>query len=94
MKSVNGSYSKPLTTSFGGALAIAFLSFCVLHAPDSYMIRPHNVFWRFWLGVGILEALFFLYLNFLTLDQARKVFKIVDENLGEILPEKSYAEDC
>ena len=28
------------------------------------------------------------------MDEARKTFKIFDSNLGEPLPEKSYADDC
>ena len=35
-----------------------------------------------------------MYLNFLSLDDARKTFQIFDKKLGVLLPEKNYAEDC
>ena len=35
-----------------------------------------------------------IYLFFLPLEEGRKAFKFFDKELGEVLPEKSYADDC
>jgi len=41
-----------------------------------------------------LYTLFLVYLFYQPIDSARKIFKFVDEELGEPLPEKGYADDC
>ena len=52
------------------------------------------MFWRFWLGVGVLEALGFLYLNFLPLMEARKTLLIFDPTLDFSKPESRENLDC
>ena len=46
------------------------------------------------LGLSLLYCMFVLYLVFLPLDEARKVFQAIDPKLGVDLPERSYADDC
>ena len=75
-------------------MCIGFLTFFMLFAPDSLMIRPHNMFWRFWLGVGVLEAFGFLYLNFLPLLEERKTLLIFDPTLDFEQPESRDNLDC
>ena len=41
-----------------------------------------------------LYALFIVYLLFQPIGEARRMMKFFDKNLGEVLPEKSYADDC
>ena len=41
-----------------------------------------------------MYTLFLVYLFYQPIDSARKIFKFVDEELGEPLPEKGYADDC
>jgi len=68
----------------------SFIIFAALHFPDTYIKRPHPIFWRIVLGVHSLYLLFITFLLFLPLQEGRSVFKFFDENLGNPLPEINY----
>lgn len=76
------------------AALVAFLMFSVVVLPDAAVSRPHPVFWRMIMGLGLLYAMFCFYLLFLPLDEARGIFSFFDKKLGKELPEKNYADDC
>lgn len=71
-----------------------FLMFSCFYMPDTIVTRPHPFIWRGVLGAALLYVGFLTYISIIPLDAARKTFKVFDDNLGEILPERNYAEDC
>lgn len=71
-----------------------FCGFAACNYPDTIIQRPHHIFWRVMLGLYSLYAMFMIYMFFLPLDDARKLLKFFDSELGESLPERSYADDC
>lgn len=77
-----------------GAAVVAFLAFASVHFPDTLIKRPHPIFWRALLGILSLYLLILTYLLFLPLNEGRKFLKFIDPKLGEVLPEKGYANDC
>jgi phosphatidylserine synthase 2 len=72
----------------------AFTAFASVQYPDTLIKRPHPVFWRVLLGLLSIYNLFMVFLLFQPLNEARRIFKFFDSELGEPLPEKSYASDC
>jgi phosphatidylserine synthase 2 len=68
----------------------SFVIFAALHFPDTYIRRPHPIFWRILLGLHSLYLLFLTYLLFMPLQEGRKVFKFFDQTLGVELPETNY----
>lgn len=72
----------------------AIVAFGVTQFPDSYVRRPHPVFWRALLGVFLAYSAFMTFVLLLPLDEARKIFKLFHPSLGNQLPERNYAEDC
>jgi len=45
-------------------VSICFVTFCLLHLPDSLLRRPHPVIWRLISSLGILYLLFILIILF------------------------------
>lgn len=76
------------------AAITAFLTFSMLQFRDGPFIRPHPAFWRIILGLNLLYELALVFLLFQDLPTARLMLTYIDSNLGNPLPEKSYAEDC
>lgn len=76
---------------FGCLTAIAFAS---THFPDSFIKRPHPVFWRILLGVMLCYSTFMTIVFMLPRDKARWVFKIFHPSFGNEMPERDYASDC
>jgi len=86
----NAHYGTAVAASVG-----VFLAFCTTHLPDGgVMVRPHPAVWRFLLGVAILYLMLVVFLLFISLEDARKFFAMIDPSLANPLPERSYAEDC
>ena len=84
-------YSQRLAVIAG---SFALVAFALVHYPDSLLVRPHPIFWRFILGASTAYMMIVIYLLFLDLDSARKFFKLFDDSLGKPLPERNYADDC
>ena len=61
---------------------LAIVAFGITQFPDSYVRRPHPVFWRTLLGIFLAYSLFMTFILLLPLDEARKVFKIFHPSLG------------
>ena len=77
------------------AVVCISLAFCSVQLRDSLvMIRPHPVVWRLVTGMALLYWLFCVFLLFLSRDQARHFFCYLYKDLGQPLPERSYAHDC
>ena len=62
--------------------------------PDGPFLRPHPALWRFAFACSIFYELLLIYILHQTPDDARKLLKYVDENLGEPIPEKDYGGNC
>jgi phosphatidylserine synthase 2 len=73
---------------------VSFLLFALLQFPDSLFRRPHPLFWRVVMGLGLTYMLILVFLLFQTLDDARKLTALIDPKLGVPLPERNYAVDC
>lgn len=71
-----------------------FLTYCALQLPDGHFVRPHPIVWRVLTGMFILYEMLLVFLLFLRTDDARAFMKFFDPELGEELPETSYASDC
>lgn len=76
----------------GVIVSVVFLG--CLFLPDSFLRRPHPVFWRLVTSAGILYLIFALIILFQSKDQARQFLKFFDKELGKPLPEKNYADKC
>ncbi len=73
---------------------ITILFFGALFLPDSFLRRPHPVFWRMVTSAGILYLLFALSILFQSKENARQYLRFFDKDLGKPLPERNYAENC
>ncbi|PIK56411.1 putative phosphatidylserine synthase 2-like [Apostichopus japonicus] len=76
------------------ACIVAFCLFGMTQAKDGPFTRPHPAFWRLVLCLSVVYELALVYMLFQSLDDARQLMKHFDPELGEPLPERSYAEDC
>jgi len=76
------------------AVLITFVLIGMLHAPDGPFRRPHPAIWRAALCVSILYNLALVFILFQNVNDARHFMSYLDEQLGQPLPEQSYAEDC
>lgn len=74
--------------------AIFLIMFGITQFKDGPFIRPHPLVWRAVLVVSLIYLMMLVVLFFQRLDDARLFFKLIDSDLGVVLPEKSYAEDC
>lgn len=73
---------------------LSVIGFAATHFPDSYIKRPHPVFWRILLGIFLCYSAFMTFVILLPRDKARHLFKIFHPSLGHELPERNYAADC
>lgn len=77
----------------GAILTFVFIS--AVHLPNSnYLFRPHPVIWRMLQGLSYVYLALLIFMLFQNLEDARKLLKILDPNLGVPLPEKEYAKNC
>lgn len=76
------------------ACCAVFIAFGVTQARDGPIIRPHPVFWRFILCLGIIYELWLIFLLFQTRDHARVWMSYLDPSLGQVLPEQDYGGNC
>jgi len=75
-------------------MCFTVIGFASAHFPDTWVKRPHPVFWRVLLGVMLCYTTFMTLVFMLPIDQARWIFKIFHPSFGVPLPEKNYADDC
>jgi len=73
---------------------ITIVGFAVTQFPDTIIRRPHPIFWRFLLGLFLCYATFMTVVLLCNRDDARNIFKIFHPSFGQMLPERSYADDC
>jgi phosphatidylserine synthase 2 len=71
-----------------------FIAFGCIYLPNTLMVRPHPLFWRFCLCLQVIYAMTLTYFFMLPVDTARQALKFFDSSLGKSLPEVSYADDC
>ncbi|KAI7864644.1 phosphatidyl serine synthase-domain-containing protein [Spinellus fusiger] len=84
-----------MSVRFGLLAAICcFVFIGMLQFRDGPFLRPSVPFWRGVLSLSVLYQIFLVFLLFLNKDDARQFLKYYDVNLGQLLPERSYAEDC
>ncbi|GER32806.1 phosphatidylserine synthase [Striga asiatica] len=89
------------------AMIAVFLSYCLLQAPSTVLIRPHPAIWRLVHGMAViyLVALTFLLFQYFSdalskfspfqkRDDARQFMRFLHPDLGVELPERSYGSDC
>lgn len=58
------------------------------------MVRPHPSFWKLVHGIMICYLLFWVWMLFQNVDDARQFLKNMYPELGVELPERSYGSDC
>lgn len=73
---------------------LTIVSFASVMFPDSFIKRPHPVFWRILLGIMLCYSTFMTMVLLLPVDRARWVFKLFHPSFGVLLPERNYADDC
>jgi len=73
---------------------LTVIAFASTHFPDTWIKRPHPVFWRILLGVMLCYSTFMTLVFLLPLDKARWIFKIFHPYFGNPMPERDYAADC
>lgn len=76
------------------ACILVFLLLGVTQIPDGPFRRPHPALWRFVLCVSIVYELALIFILFQTADDARKLLKHIDKELGKPLAERNYGGDC
>ncbi|XP_070563726.1 phosphatidylserine synthase 2-like [Ptychodera flava] len=76
------------------ATVTVFCLFGMTQAKDGPFNRPHPAFWRMILMLSVIYELILVFVLFQTADDARKLLKYLDKELGKPLPEISYGEDC
>jgi len=62
--------------------------------PDGPFLRPHPAIWRFAFAASIFYELLLIYILHQTPTDARTLLKLIDEELGEPIPEKDYGGTC
>lgn len=73
---------------------ITIIGFASAHFPDTWIKRPHPVFWRILMGIQLCYSLLMTFVFMLPRDDARWAFKVFHPSFGNPLPEKNYADDC
>ncbi|XP_076956055.1 CDP-diacylglycerol--serine O-phosphatidyltransferase 1-like isoform X1 [Bidens hawaiensis] len=76
------------------AMIAVFLTYCLLQAPSTLLIRPHPAIWRLVHGMAVIYLVALTFLLFQTCDNARQFMKYLHPDLGVELPERSYGVDC
>ncbi|KAA3456114.1 CDP-diacylglycerol--serine O-phosphatidyltransferase 1-like isoform X2 [Gossypium australe] len=76
------------------AMIAVFLTYCLLQAPSTVLIRPHPAVWRLVHGMAVVYLVALTFLLFQTRDDARQFMKFLHPDLGVELPERSYGADC
>ncbi|KEH44151.1 CDP-diacylglycerol--serine O-phosphatidyltransferase 1 isoform X1 [Medicago truncatula] len=76
------------------AMIAVFLTYCLLQAPSTVLIRPHPAIWRLVHGVAVVYLVALTFLLFQKRDDARQFMKYLHPDLGVELPERSYGADC
>nr|CAD1842716.1 unnamed protein product [Ananas comosus var. bracteatus] len=71
-----------------------FLSYSLLQAPSTVLIRPHPAIWRLVHGMAVVYLVALTFLLFQNRDDARQFMKYLHPDLGVELPERSYGADC
>ncbi|KAI7857036.1 phosphatidyl serine synthase-domain-containing protein [Circinella umbellata] len=71
-----------------------FIFIGMLQFRDGPFIRPSIPFWRAVLSLSVLYQMLLVFLLFLNKDEARRFMVYFDPQLGEQLPERSYADQC
>ncbi|KAI7748395.1 hypothetical protein M8C21_013913 [Ambrosia artemisiifolia] len=92
-----GSSSADIVTSVKRgiwAMIAVFLTYCLLQAPSTLLIRPHPAIWRLVHGMAVIYLVALTFLLFQTRDNARQFMKYLHPDLGVELPERSYGGDC
>ncbi|KAF9602426.1 hypothetical protein IFM89_027555 [Coptis chinensis] len=76
------------------AMVAVFLTYCLLQAPSTVLIRPHPAIWRLVHGLAVIYLVSLTFLLFQKRDDARQFMKFLHPDLGVELPERSYGADC
>ncbi|CAL5209963.1 unnamed protein product [Lathyrus oleraceus] len=76
------------------AMIAVFLTYCLLQAPSTVLIRPHPAIWRLVHGMAVVYLVALTFLLFQKRDDARQFMKYLHPDLGIELPERSYGADC
>ncbi|XP_020600359.1 CDP-diacylglycerol--serine O-phosphatidyltransferase 1 isoform X2 [Phalaenopsis equestris] len=76
------------------AMIAVFLTYSLLQAPPTVLIRPHPAIWRLVHGMAVVYLVALTFLLFQNRDDARKFMKFLHADLGVELPERSYGTDC
>ncbi|KVH96239.1 hypothetical protein Ccrd_001679 [Cynara cardunculus var. scolymus] len=76
------------------AMIAVFLTYCLLQAPSTLLIRPHPAIWRLVHGMAVIYLVALTFLLFQNRDDARQFMKYLHPDLGVELPERSYGADC
>ncbi|KAJ9554208.1 hypothetical protein OSB04_018253 [Centaurea solstitialis] len=76
------------------AMMAVFLTYCLLQAPSTLLIRPHPAIWRLVHGMAVIYLVALTFLLFQSRDDARQFMKYLHPDLGVELPERSYGTDC
>ncbi|KAK9699442.1 hypothetical protein RND81_08G173600 [Saponaria officinalis] len=76
------------------AMIAVFLTYCLLQAPSTVLIRPHPAIWRLVHGMAVIYLVALTFLLFQKRDDARQFMKYLHPDLGIDLPERSYGADC
>lgn len=77
-----------------GALFVTCMIFGIFYCTNSIFKRPCNVFWRGVKGGALFYILILMAIFMTEKEKVREFMKIFDENLGQPLPERSYATAC
>lgn len=76
------------------ALVLVFLGYSIVQGPSTAMVRPHPAVWRLVHGIMVCYLLFWIYMLFQNVDDARLFLKHMYPELGVDLGERRYGEDC
>lgn len=68
------------------AMVAVFLSYCLLQAPSTVLIRPHPAIWRLVHGTAVIYLVALTFLLFQKRDDARQFMKYLHPDLGIDLP--------
>lgn len=87
-------YTYENTKSGIWALVCVFLGYSLVQGPTTCMVRPHPSFWKLVHGIMICYLLFWVWMLFQNVNDARQFLKNIYPELGVELPERSYGNDC
>ncbi|KAL4553689.1 hypothetical protein Ndes2526B_g03522 [Nannochloris sp. 'desiccata'] len=76
------------------ALVLVFLGYSVVQGPSTKMVRPHPAFWKLVHGMTVCYLLFWVYMLFQNVDDARLFLRHMYPELGVDLDERSYGGNC